>query len=159
MSKRRRSQSPLQKSINTSVKLPRLGVKNIPKSDVILFSQLGESSITFTNDLYNNSVAFVLSRRDPSDASDEVDYSVLFDHKIRRKYSTQDVEAIKKYIDNGHAYLAMIKVLSEKLNISQDSLTRDIHDIHAFIDLYAEFLETPGEAMEDLCDKLQNLSW
>ena len=78
---------------------------------------------------------------------------------IRRKYSTQDVEAIKKYIDHGHAYSAMIKVLSEKLNISRDSLARDIHDIHAFIDLYAEFLETPGEAMEDLCDKLQNLGW
>ena len=53
----------------------------------------------------------------------------------------------------------MIKVLSEKLNISRDSLTRDIHDIHTFIDLYAEFLETPGEEMEDLCDKLQNLGW
>ena len=53
----------------------------------------------------------------------------------------------------------MINVLSEKLNISQDSLTRDIHDIHAFIDLYAEYLETTDEAMEDLCDKLQNLGW
>ena len=159
MTKRHRSQSPLQKSINTSVKLPRLGVKNIPKSDVILFSQLGEISDTFTNDLYNISVAFVLSRRDPSDASDEVDYSVLFDHKARKKYSTRDVEAIQKYIDQGHAYDAMIKVLSEKLNISRDSLIRDIHDIHTFIDLYAEFLETPGEEMEDLCDKLQNLGW
>ena len=159
MTKRHRSQSPLQKSINVSVKLPRLGVKNIHKSDVILFSQLGESSDTFTNDLYNISVAFVLSRRDPSDASDEVDYRVLFDHKVRRKYSTRDVEAIQKYINQGHAYDAMIKVLSEKLNISRDSLTRDIHDIHTFIDLYAEFLETPGEEMEDLCDKLQNLGW
>ena len=159
MSKRHRSQSPLPKSINEPVKLPRLGVKNIPKSDVILFSQLGESSDTFTTDLYNISVAFVLSRRDPSDASDEVDYSVLFDHKIRRKYTTLDIVAIKKYIDHGHAYPAMIKVLSEKLNESRDSLIRDIHDIHSFIDLYAEFLETTDEAMEDLCDKLQNLGW
>ena len=112
---------------------------------------------TFQDDMFNIALAWISSRRVNGDSSDEIDFTFLFNPRSRKAYTEKEAETISQFLNTGKGYTELVRILTTQLRVPYEDVLCDIKDVHALIDLYAEFLETENRSVDDLCTEMMKL--